>query len=68
MLLGVVVEYLQCTDSLSAATKSYSEETLLIERYHKLCLYDKVIAAGNNKGVAHENGAIESVHGHLRFF
>jgi hypothetical protein len=67
MLLGVAVEYLQRTDILSAAFKKYSEETLLIERYQKLCLYDKVIAARNNKGVAHENGTIELAHGYLKF-
>ena len=54
------------TDSLSAAFKNHSEETLLTERYEKLCQYYKVVATRNNKGVAHENGAIESAHGHLK--
>jgi hypothetical protein len=54
------------TDSLSAAFKNHSEETLLTERYAKLCKHYGVNATRNNKGVAHENGAIESAHGHLK--
>jgi len=54
------------TDSLSAAFRNHTEETLLTERYQKLCLYYKVVATRNNKGIAHENGAIESAHGHLK--
>ncbi|PCH96903.1 MAG: IS21 family transposase [Gammaproteobacteria bacterium] len=54
------------TDSLSAAFKNHSEETLLTERYAKLCKHYGVNATRNNKGIAHENGAIESAHGHLK--
>jgi len=54
------------TDSLSAAFKNHSEETLLTERYSKLCKHYGVKATRNNTGVAHENGAIESAHGHLK--
>ncbi|MBL4882804.1 MAG: IS21 family transposase [Oleispira sp.] len=54
------------TDSLSAAFKNHNEETLLTERYGKLCKHYGVSATRNNKGVAHENGAIESAHGHLK--
>jgi len=54
------------TDSLSAAYKNHSEETLLTERYTKLCNHYHVKATRNNKGVAHENGAIESPNGHLK--
>jgi len=54
------------TDSLSAAFKNHSEETLLTERYSKLCKHYGVNATRNNKGIAHENGAIESAHGHLK--
>jgi len=54
------------TDSLSAAFNNCSEETLLTERYTKLCQHYDVTATRNNKGVAHENGAIESAHGHLK--
>ena len=54
------------TDSLSAAYKNHSEETLLTERYTKLCSHYHVKATRNNKGVAHENGAIESPNGHLK--
>jgi hypothetical protein len=31
----------------------------LIERYQKLCKHYAVVPTRNNKGVAHENGAIE---------
>jgi len=54
------------TDSLSAAFKNHSEQTLLTERYARLCKHYAVNATRNNKGVAHENGAIESAHGHLK--
>ncbi len=54
------------TDSLSAAFKNHQEETVLTERYEKLCRHYGVIATRNNKGIAHENGAIESAHGHLK--
>ncbi len=54
------------TDSLSAAFKNHNEETLLTERYGKLCKHYGVSATRNNKGIAHENGAIESAHGHLK--
>ena len=54
------------TDSLSAAYKNHSEETLLTERYEKLCKHYHVTPTRNNKGVAHENGAIESPNGHFK--
>ncbi|MFK5892427.1 MAG: hypothetical protein QM504_04305 [Pseudomonadota bacterium] len=43
-----------------------TQATLLTERYSKLCKHYGVKATRNNKGVAHENGAIESAHGHLK--
>jgi hypothetical protein len=54
------------TDSLSAAFNNHSQKTLLTERYSKLCKHYGVKATRNNTGVAHENGAIESAHGHLK--
>jgi len=54
------------TDSLSAAFNNHGEEEVLTERYRKLCQHYSVKATRNNKGVAHENGAIESAHGHLK--
>lgn len=54
------------TDSLSAAFNNHLEEATLTERYHKLCKHYGVQATRNNKGVAHENGAIESSNGHLK--
>jgi hypothetical protein len=54
------------TDSLSAAFKNHTEETLLTQRYDKLCKHYGVKPTRNNKGIAHENGAIESPNGHLK--
>jgi hypothetical protein len=54
------------TDSLSAAFKNHTQETLLTQRYEKLCKYYGVKPTRNNKGIAHENGAIESPNGHLK--
>jgi len=54
------------TDSLSAAFNNHSEQEVLTERYRKLCEHFSVKATRNNKGVAHENGAIESARGHLK--
>jgi len=54
------------TDSLSAAYKNHSEQTLLTDRYEKLCKHYCVTPTRNNKGVAHENGAIESPNGHFK--
>jgi hypothetical protein len=54
------------TDSLSAAFNNHYEQETLTERYQKLCKHYGVIATRNNKGVAHENGAIEVAHSHLK--
>ena len=54
------------TDSLSAAFNNHYEEERLTERYAKLCQHYGVKATRNNKGVAHENGAIESPNRHLK--
>jgi hypothetical protein len=54
------------TDSLSAAYKNQSEKTILTDRYNALCRHYGVTATRNNKGIAHENGAIESSNGHLK--
>jgi hypothetical protein len=54
------------TDSLSAAFNNHHEEIVLTTRYEELCKHYGVIATRNNKGIAHENGAIESPNGHLK--
>jgi len=56
------------TDSLSAAYKNAHDETHedLTDRYHALCEHFSMKPTRNNRGVAHENGAIESSHGHLK--
>ena len=56
------------TDSLSAAFKNISVETKkdLTEKYEELCSYYNMIPSRNNKGQKHENGSVESSHGHIK--
>ncbi len=56
------------TDSLSAAFKnlSDSEQEDITQRYTALCQHYGMIATRNNRGVSHENGSIESPHGHIK--
>jgi hypothetical protein len=56
------------TDSLSAAYKNLNGETVddLTERYESLCDFYSMQPTRNNKGVSHENGSVESAHGHLK--
>lgn len=54
------------TDSLSAAYKNRSQQNDFTERYADLCQHYRVIPTRNNRGVAHENGAIESPNNHLK--
>ncbi|RWR09256.1 IS21 family transposase [Sinirhodobacter populi] len=56
------------TDSLSAAFCNLDAEASddLTTRYEALCAHYRMMPTRNNKGVAHENGAIESAHGHLK--
>jgi transposase InsO family protein len=56
------------TDSLSAAYKNLSREAQddLTARYEALCAHYGMTATRNNRGVSHENGAVESPHGHLK--
>jgi hypothetical protein len=56
------------SDSLSAAFRNLTREARedLTRRYDALCAHYGMDPTRNNRGVAHENGAIESPHGHLR--
>lgn len=56
------------TDSLSAAFKNLDPEAHadITERYEALCAHYGMRATRNNPGRAHENGSIESPHGHLK--
>jgi hypothetical protein len=54
------------TDSLSAAYKNKAEKEQLTVRYEDLCRHYGVKATRNTPGLSHENGAIESPHGHLK--
>ena len=56
------------TDSLSAAYKNLSPDAHrdLTERYEDLCAHYGMVATRNNRGVSHENGAVESPHGHIK--
>jgi hypothetical protein len=56
------------TDSLSAAYKNLSKDAQedLTERYQALCRHYGMEPTRNNRGVSHENGAVESPHGHIK--
>lgn len=56
------------TDSLSAAFKNLGTEAAadITERYAALCEHYGMRPSRNNPGRGHENGAIESPHGHLK--
>lgn len=56
------------TDSLSAAFRNLERTAQedLTRRYDALCAHYGMTATRNNAGIAHENGAIESPHGHLK--
>src|ERR1700744_2860690 len=56
------------SDSLSAAFCNLDRVTQedLTRRYEDLCAHYGMTPSRNNRGVAHENGVIESSHGHLK--
>jgi len=55
-------------DSLSAAYKNLNAEEKedLTERHEGLCGHYGMHPTRNNRGASHENGAVESPHGHLK--
>jgi hypothetical protein len=55
------------TDSLSAAFRNLDAEARqdLTTRYEALCAHYGMTPTRNNPGLPHENGSIESAHGHL---
>jgi len=60
--------YQHRTDSLSAAFKNLHKEARedITNRYEALCKQYGMVATRNNRGAGHENGSIESPHGHLK--
>jgi hypothetical protein len=56
------------TDSLSAAYKNFSNKRKeeFTKDYADLCAHYQVEPTRNNKGISHENGAIEASHGDLK--
>jgi hypothetical protein len=56
------------TDSLSAAFRNLDADARLdlTTRYDALCAHYRMTPTRNNRGEAHENGAVESAHGHLK--
>lgn len=56
------------SDSLSAAFRNLDRDARadLTRRYDALCAHYGMEPTRNNPGVAHENGSIESPHGHLK--
>ncbi len=60
--------YQHRTDSLSAAFKNLNKDARedMTSRYEALCVQYAMIPTRNNRGVGHENGSVESPHGHLK--
>jgi transposase InsO family protein len=56
------------SDSLSAAFCNLDRDAQadLTRRYEELCAHYGMTPSRNNPGIAHENGSIESSHGHLK--
>jgi hypothetical protein len=56
------------SDSLSAAFRNLDDDARKDQtrRYEALCAHYGMEPTRNNRGVAHENGSIESPHGHLK--
>jgi hypothetical protein len=55
------------TDSLSAAYRNVGgRNPKLTQMYDEVCRHYRVRPTHNNKGVAHENGSVESPHGHFK--
>lgn len=54
------------TDRLSAAYRNLADEDDASRGYKAFCAHYGIEPTRNNPGVAHENGAVESSHGHLR--
>lgn len=56
------------TDSLSAAFKNMTkdEKEDITERYNQFCQHFGMEATRNNLGQSHENGSVESSHGHIK--
>ena len=56
------------SDSLSAAFRNLDRNAQedLTRRYEALCAHYGMMPTRNNRGLAHENGSIESPHGHLK--
>ncbi len=56
------------TDSLSAAFRNLTPNDAadITKRYQAFCCHYGMAPTRNNRGVAHENGAVEAPHGHLK--
>jgi len=56
------------SDSLSAAFRNLDDDARLDQtrRYEAFCAHYGMTPTRNNAGIAHENGAVESQHGHLK--
>lgn len=56
------------SNSLFAAFRNLDNDACLgqTRRYEAFCAHHSMTRTRNNTGVAHENGSVESQHGHLR--
>src|SRR4051794_20739550 len=63
---GVPIEHR--SDSLSAAFRNLDDDARVDQtrRYEALCAHYEMTPTRNNTGVAHENGSVETQHGHLK--
>jgi hypothetical protein len=63
---GVPLEHR--SDSLTAAYKNLSnaDQEDFTKRYEALCQHYNMSATRNNRGKGHENGSVETAHGHLK--
>ena len=65
-LVGVPIEHR--SDSLSAAFRNLDDDARIDQtrRYEALCAHYEMTPTRNNTGVAHENGSVGNLHGHLK--
>ncbi len=58
--------YLRASGQIEPKNLDKSSQADLTDRFDALCSHYGMMPTRNNKGVAHENGSIESPNGHLK--
>ena len=54
------------TDSLAAAYNNNNQKEIFTKSYQQFCEHYHIKPTRNNLGISHENGSIESAHGHFK--